>query len=306
MRFDGYWVISDLTGVPDLFPRLGAALRRVVHPRRRAPGLDDLKPYARRVVVVWAVVTTAALVVQGAWVFVLGPAIVRTIVPTIRADGSAMADAVRQQHWADAGIALVNAALLCVAVLGLAYMAYICLRGVARYLGRKLPSRVVAHAAFVALVALLVAVSIWSSTVFGRHTVGGVSTAATAPHEPAAPRIRDPAPAVAPPAAEPSGGNVAPRSEGLTILESRRNMDGSVTVRGVVSPGSRVTVDGVGAELAPDGTFTITLPPAADSRSVVVEAISADGTMTARSTVSTTGQGQTGSSVQQSSIVVRR
>jgi putative peptide zinc metalloprotease protein len=318
MRFDGYWVISDLTGVPDLFPRLGAALRRVVRPRGRSIGLDDLKPYARRVVVVWAVITTVALAVQAAWVFVFGPAIVRTIAPTIRADARAMVDAASARHFADAGVALVNVVLLSTAALGLVYMAYICLRGALVFLRRKLQSPAAARLMFVAILAVFAALAIWSSTVFGRRTIGGVTATAPVTHTstvgagadvtggtPQAATGATPA-APASPLGETTGGTVSPAFEGLTILESTRNLDGSVTIRGVVPSGARLTVNGSPVAVAPDGSFIVTMPSAADSRTVVVEAVSADGTMTARSTVSVTGQGQGGSSVQQSSIVVRR
>jgi len=53
LRSDGYWAISDLTGVPDLFARLPSAFRR-------GQG-NGLSPSARRVVRVWGVVTMIVL-----------------------------------------------------------------------------------------------------------------------------------------------------------------------------------------------------------------------------------------------------
>jgi putative peptide zinc metalloprotease protein len=53
VRSDGYWAVSDLAGVPDLFSRLGSAFRR-------GQG-SGLSPSSRRVVRVWGVVTMIVL-----------------------------------------------------------------------------------------------------------------------------------------------------------------------------------------------------------------------------------------------------
>jgi putative peptide zinc metalloprotease protein len=79
MRFDGYWVASDLAGVPDLFAYLGAALRRVLRPRCSIAALSQLKPATRRIVVGWAATTIVVLAWQFALLLFLGPAIARAL-----------------------------------------------------------------------------------------------------------------------------------------------------------------------------------------------------------------------------------
>lgn len=63
VRLDGYWLVSDLIGVPDLFGYIPAVLARVFKGRRH-PLLARLRPWPRRIVVTWVVVTLSMLVIQ--------------------------------------------------------------------------------------------------------------------------------------------------------------------------------------------------------------------------------------------------
>jgi putative peptide zinc metalloprotease protein len=56
LRFDGYHVLADLTGVPDLYQRIGPILRGLVPGRGHQPEATALKTWARVVVVVWILV----------------------------------------------------------------------------------------------------------------------------------------------------------------------------------------------------------------------------------------------------------
>ena len=47
VRFDGYHVLADLTGVPDLFQRIGPTLKALVPWVERDPAARALKPWAR-------------------------------------------------------------------------------------------------------------------------------------------------------------------------------------------------------------------------------------------------------------------
>ena len=50
VRFDGYHVLADLTGVPDLYPRIGPTLLSLWPTRWRDPKAAELKPWARAVI----------------------------------------------------------------------------------------------------------------------------------------------------------------------------------------------------------------------------------------------------------------
>jgi putative peptide zinc metalloprotease protein len=53
LRFDGYHVLADLTGVPDLYQRIGPVMSGLLPGRWHQPEATALKPWARAVVVAW-------------------------------------------------------------------------------------------------------------------------------------------------------------------------------------------------------------------------------------------------------------
>ena len=61
VRFDGYWAISDLAGVPDLFSYLGSVVRRGRGSRKQ---IIRLTPSSRRLVKVWGLVTIIVLPIE--------------------------------------------------------------------------------------------------------------------------------------------------------------------------------------------------------------------------------------------------
>ena len=50
VRFDGYYVLSDLAGVPDLFARVGPVLRSLRPGHPDDPRVSELRPRSRRFV----------------------------------------------------------------------------------------------------------------------------------------------------------------------------------------------------------------------------------------------------------------
>src|SRR5688572_26634163 len=53
LRFDGYHVLADLTGVPDLYQRIGPVLAGLLPGRWHQPEVTALKTWARLVVIAW-------------------------------------------------------------------------------------------------------------------------------------------------------------------------------------------------------------------------------------------------------------
>jgi putative peptide zinc metalloprotease protein len=50
LRLDGFYIISDLTGVPDMLTRIKPVLRRLIPGREPDPRVTELKPWVRRAV----------------------------------------------------------------------------------------------------------------------------------------------------------------------------------------------------------------------------------------------------------------
>ncbi len=61
VRFDGYWALADLTGVPDFFSQMGAFLRSVLPIPGEGPKLPNLKPWVKAVFGIYIVVTIPVL-----------------------------------------------------------------------------------------------------------------------------------------------------------------------------------------------------------------------------------------------------
>ena len=61
VRLDGYYLLSDLTGIPDLFSRLGPILKSLVPGRIPDPRVRALKPWARAIATAWVLIAVAAL-----------------------------------------------------------------------------------------------------------------------------------------------------------------------------------------------------------------------------------------------------
>ncbi len=61
LRFDGYYMLADLIGVPDLFGYVGPVLRSLVPGRPADPRLRALRPRARRLIAMWVAVAVPVL-----------------------------------------------------------------------------------------------------------------------------------------------------------------------------------------------------------------------------------------------------
>ncbi len=61
LRFDGYYMLADLIGVPELFTYVGPVFRALVPGRRAHSRLHELRPRARRLIVLWVAVAVPLL-----------------------------------------------------------------------------------------------------------------------------------------------------------------------------------------------------------------------------------------------------
>src|SRR3954468_18379315 len=123
VRFDGYHVLADLTGVPDLFGRIGAILASFLPGRRSDPRVTQLKPWARLLVTAWVLVVVPVLGFSILAMVLAAPRLVGTAFESLGRERDAMA-----QQWASgqslnaagAGLAM---AIVAMAVLAMGLMA---------------------------------------------------------------------------------------------------------------------------------------------------------------------------------------
>ncbi|QKW34455.1 hypothetical protein HUT06_10810 [Actinomadura sp. NAK00032] len=76
LRFDGYYIMSDLVGIPDLFKYIGPILRRALLRRPADARLDELKRWPQVFVTVWVLTVIPLLVFQIGLIVSQVPALV--------------------------------------------------------------------------------------------------------------------------------------------------------------------------------------------------------------------------------------
>jgi putative peptide zinc metalloprotease protein len=133
LRFDGYFILADLIGIPDLFRRIGPALLSLVPGRPADPRVSGLKRPARVALIAWVLVIVPLLATELGLIVLNAPHTVRIAAGSLRAQVHAAATQFEHADVA-AGLLYVIAALML--VLPLAGISYILLR-MARTVIRK-------------------------------------------------------------------------------------------------------------------------------------------------------------------------
>jgi len=122
-RFDGYWILSDLIGVPDLFARVGPilshALTRGKHPD---PRIDGMRRGARAAVTAWLLCLIPVLGFTCGYLLLRLPAIERALWHATATQARAMTTAVSGGHYAAAAVAAISLALAAVTGAGSLYL----------------------------------------------------------------------------------------------------------------------------------------------------------------------------------------
>ena len=73
VRFDGYYIVSDLTGVPNLYQYIPPVIRSLIPGREADERVKALKPWVRAVITVWVLATVPVLLFGLVMLFYLGP-----------------------------------------------------------------------------------------------------------------------------------------------------------------------------------------------------------------------------------------
>lgn len=84
LRLDGYYMVADAVGVPDLFTRIGPILKSMVPGRKPDPRVTALKPWVRFFVTAWVVVVVPFLLFNLALLLVHLPRFIGTGVESMR------------------------------------------------------------------------------------------------------------------------------------------------------------------------------------------------------------------------------
>ena len=99
LRLDGYYILADLTGVPDLFARIKPDPRvRWLPDVKPTTGSDELKPWVRIVVTLWVIIVVPLLLYLFAMTVIGAPRIFWTAADSIATQAGELSDRVRRRQ----------------------------------------------------------------------------------------------------------------------------------------------------------------------------------------------------------------
>jgi putative peptide zinc metalloprotease protein len=162
VRFDGYFILSDLAGVPDLFARIAPVLRSAVsRGRHRDPRVTGLRRSSRIVVTAWVLCVIPLLTCSIGYLLLYLPAVNRALWKSASLQAHLMIAAVHGHRYAMAAVDAIGIALVTLSLAGSLYI----VTGLARRLtalGRRWSAgrpgrRLAAAAAGLAVMAALAA-----------------------------------------------------------------------------------------------------------------------------------------------------
>ncbi|MBS2962266.1 hypothetical protein KGA66_04360 [Actinocrinis puniceicyclus] len=143
LRFDGYFLLADIVGVPDLFGRVGPILRDLLptrlRPRSSAAQLPTaLRRGARVGATTWVLVTLPLLGGEMVWMFWHLPSLIRTTAHSISVFALAVFHDCVHHLWAQAGVDALAIALLAIPVIGLSWLSWRILTRLLRLAARRM------------------------------------------------------------------------------------------------------------------------------------------------------------------------
>src|SRR5215211_2483564 len=145
LRFDGYYVMTDLTGVPDILSRIGPIFRSLVRGRKREPKVAELRPWVRVVVTAYLVTLIPTLAFLFGWMTMGFPRVLATVHDSLGLQVDRIRDAA---GLAEAAVGGFNALALVMPVgamsLSLARVTRMAGRWLVRWSSGSLPRKVVA------------------------------------------------------------------------------------------------------------------------------------------------------------------
>jgi putative peptide zinc metalloprotease protein len=120
VRFDGYYILSDLTGVPDILNRVRPALQSLIPGRPQPPEILALRPRARRMLYAYLGSFVFFIAIALVTTVVQGPRLLATSWHSLLAQAEPLRDAIGMWDLPVTVLILVQTAMLAAPFVGLA------------------------------------------------------------------------------------------------------------------------------------------------------------------------------------------
>jgi putative peptide zinc metalloprotease protein len=125
VRFDGYWALADLTGIPDFFSQMGAFLRSVLPiPGWEGARLPDLKPWVKVVFATYVIVTVPVLSFLLFNLIVHLPGTATIFWYSLLNQAAGFSLALDEGSLVGMALSVAQMLVLCLQTLGIAYLLY--------------------------------------------------------------------------------------------------------------------------------------------------------------------------------------
>jgi putative peptide zinc metalloprotease protein len=121
VRMDGYHILSDLVGVPDLFARIKPTLLGFVPGKKAGAEAEVLKPWVRVVVALWVLTVVPLLIFGLLMVLISAPRVLATTWDSVGLQWKAVAEALGDGNWVPAAAGLLGVVAVALPVAGSAY-----------------------------------------------------------------------------------------------------------------------------------------------------------------------------------------
>ncbi|MEV0726861.1 hypothetical protein AB0I37_29325 [Micromonospora purpureochromogenes] len=162
VRFDGYHILADLTGVPDLYARIKPTLLGLLPTRWGSPESKVLKPWARVVVTIWVLTVVPLLLISLVLIVTALPRVAATAWRSLQHQTILLG-----ANWADGdaariGVGLLSILAISLPLLGTAYLLIRLVRQTVRSAWRATAGRRKHRMAAFAAGGVLIAALVWA------------------------------------------------------------------------------------------------------------------------------------------------
>jgi putative peptide zinc metalloprotease protein len=162
VRFDGYHILADAIGVPDLFQRIKPTLLGLLPWRRTDPEARLLKPWARAVVTLWVLVTVPLLLFSMAMMVLALPRVLGTAWASVEKQYAMLGASLAGGDFLDASVRVLAIAVVALPVLGILYILLRLVRQFATGLWQKTRGNALRRGTAITLIAAVVAGLGWA------------------------------------------------------------------------------------------------------------------------------------------------
>ncbi|MFF2344720.1 hypothetical protein [Pseudarthrobacter sp. NPDC058119] len=162
VKYDGYHILADATGVPDLFQRIKPTLLGILPWRWGNPESRVLKPWARAVVTLWVLVTVPVLLFSMVMMVLSLPRLLATGWASVGKQQEALSASLAGGDFLGVAVRALAMIVVAVPVLGVLYIVVRLLRQLVTGLWQKTRGKALQRAAAMTAVAVLLGGLAWA------------------------------------------------------------------------------------------------------------------------------------------------